>query len=479
MRRARGRRSLAWAALEGVVTLLAALVSTIWAGRLIGPGDFGIASLVVLVGTLGEVLVAAMFVDPLIRRRDRDRRTLDAAFTAMIATALVVYVAMLLAAPGIARAFDAPDVTALLAVQGLTVVLLAVRGVAEAELARKLRFRSLSLRTVAGKLAFAAVAIALAARGAGAWSLVCADLAFAIVATVAMVRATSLRPRLAFDPARVRGLLASGVPNLVDAVLWTATPRLYLVLVGRALGLPVLGQLGMAFRMNDTVVALLGSVSARVALPMFARVAHDPPRRAAAWRDGTRAIFLVAAPAFLGLACIGPELVPLVLGPAWPVTIDALVAVCVFSVFNFARVLAQPLVKAVGRSSLLVPPHAVELGFLVVACTMAPATLPAQFGVWAAFGVVHFAASAWMLSRAAGIGWDEQLRPLASALAPSLLLGAALWAVRVAGRALPDDLLLVAQIAVGATVYAAVLAVTGRRFLRTWLTGADTGPASR
>lgn len=60
------RSSVAWASLEGIVNILAAVCMTLVVGRIIGPTEFGIAAIAWLLGTFAEIFVTTPFVDPLI-----------------------------------------------------------------------------------------------------------------------------------------------------------------------------------------------------------------------------------------------------------------------------------------------------------------------------------------------------------------------------------------------------------------------------
>lgn len=460
------RVSFAWAGAESFVNILAALSMTLLVGRIIGPVEFGLAAIAYLFGSLAEVVVITPFADPLIQRRRFDVAVVDAAFSAMVAVGAGVYLLILIAAPLLARLYDKPMLTALLAVQGTTCLFAGLRGCPEAILARKLRFRALSIRNIVAKTAGAAMSVTAALLGMGAWSIILGNVAFAASATVMIWAIMPRRPRLVYHPGHVSALFAFGRFSLLDALLWTATPRLFSFSVGYFQGIRVLGELNIAFRINDTVCALILAVTTRIALPMFSRVAEDIGRLEQAFLQGTRMVNLIVAPAFLGVAFASPEIVDLALGAEWHLAWSALTAACLFSLFNFARVLAHSTVKAVARPALLIGPNVVGLIYIGAGSYLLRRFgFDAQLALWVSFGIVFVLCSLRMIRKAIGTDWLTQLKPLRSAALPSLGMCAVLYGVIALHPAASDLGMLLLKVTLGGLSYALLLVALQRPLL--------------
>lgn len=365
---------------------------------IIGPAAFGLAALAWLFGSLAEVLVTTPLVDPLIQRRRLDPPVVDTAFTVMLATGVLLYLLILAAAPLLAWLYAEPELTGLLAVQGTTCLLTAVRGVPEALLARELRFRALAIRGIIAKVAGALVAIGAAWLHAGAWSVILGNVAFAAAATATIASIAPRWPRLAWLPQHARSLWSFGVFSVLDAFLWMATIRLFSVLAGYFHGTRALGELNFAIRINDTLCAFMLAVTTRLALPIFSRVAQDPRQLEKVFLEGTRVAFLLVAPAFLGLAFVSQEIISLALGPGWPFAAPSLVAACLFSLLNFSCVLGHSTVKAAGKPSLLIFPNLVGLAYILVGTVaVGHFRFEALLAVWTSWGVVFVVCSLRMV----------------------------------------------------------------------------------
>ena len=466
------RSSLGWAGGESVVNVLAALSTTLLVGRMIGPVEFGVAAIAYLFGSLAEAIVATPFVDPLIMRRRLDMSMVDAAFTAMVALGVGVYLLILASAPLLAGFYKTPALSALLAVQGTTCLLLGLRGTLEAIMARKLRFKALAIRNIVAKIASALVSLVAALFGMGAWSIILGNVAFAAGSTVMIFSMSRRLPRIVFLPGHVAGLVSLGVFSLLDALTWTAIPRLFSFLVGYFHGMRVLGELNIAMRMNDTVCALIGAASTRLALPMLSRVAEDRQRLERSFLEGSRILCLIVGPIFLGLAFTSHELIALALGPNWNLASSALVAVCLFSLFNFVLLLAHPTVKAVSRPDLLIFPNVIGLIYIAAGSLLVRHFgFRAQLALWVSFGAVFLMCSLRMVWKAIGTNWWIQLKPLSSAAVPSIGMCSVLYGVALLN---PTEVGAGDASAQGGGRRISLCRAAG--FARASLVGADSGP---
>ena len=460
------RSSVAWASAESLVNILAALCTTLVVGRIIGPTEFGLAALAYMLGTLAETFVTTPFVDALIQRRRFTQSLVDGTFTAMIGVGIGVYLLIVIAAPLMARLYNQPALTALLIVQGTTCLFAGVRGVPEAIMARKLRFNQISVRSVIAKIASVLVSLLAALLGMGAWSIILGNVAFAVATTVMVLSMTKRIPKFAVRPGPVASLVSFGMFILLEALLWSATPRLFCFFVGYYQGLQTLGQLTIAFRINDTACSIIHTIASRLALPMLSRVAEDRRRLEQGFLQGTRMVCLIVAPVFLGLAMTSHDIVALVLGPSWPLAAPALVAVSVFSLFIFVRVLAHPTVKAVARPSLLIGPNVIGLIYITAgSLVLRHAGFQGALSVWISFGVVFLICSLRMIQKAIGTGWLRQLVPLGPAVLPSLGMAGVLVGIDFLHPDLSALAMVMLKITLGAASYGALLIALERPLL--------------
>src|SRR5690606_34224745 len=100
----------------------------------------------------------------------------------------------------------------------LTCLFAGVRGVPEALLTRKLRFKALSVRSIIAKVLGAAVTIVLAFQGAGAWAIILGSIAYSAASTCLVLLSLRRRPKYRFAIYETVDVLRFGMFSLADAL---------------------------------------------------------------------------------------------------------------------------------------------------------------------------------------------------------------------------------------------------------------------
>ncbi|GGD65959.1 oligosaccharide flippase family protein [Croceicoccus mobilis] len=460
------RGPMMWVAADSALSFLSAMAIAFLVAPIIGPVAFGMAGSAYLLVTFAEAFIGIPIGEALIQRTHYSNSARDTGFTLMMGLGIALFAVMVLAAPLVADFFGAEEIRNLVYVQALTCPLLALRGVPEAIMARKLRFRSLAIRNSAAKLVSVVVALALAFAGWGAWAVIVSNVSFALVSTVLVLMITPRIPRLRFSAQEARSLSSFAGLSLTENVMWVATPRVFAFLIGRFQGLEALGLINIAFRINDALVAVVSALTSRVALPILSRARDDADRMKRAFLKGTELCSMLSLPIFTGLALVSGDVVLLVMGPEWERAGIALMAVSLFSTVNFAMTLTQPSMKAVGRPDLLVWLRVVGLTYIGTSMWfLADASFFEQLMVWACFGILHLAETLALVRLALGIAVVRQVGALARPVIAALVMAA----VTAVLQGWAQDVVLILRLGIavvgGAAAYALISIAINRKLL--------------
>jgi O-antigen/teichoic acid export membrane protein len=199
---------------------------------------------------------------------------------------------------------------------------------------------------------------------------------------------------------------------------------------------------------------------------MLSRISGDQRRLEKDFLNGSRLVWVIVAPIFLGLAFTSSEIVDLTLGAEWQIASAALVAVCLFSLLDFSRLLAHPLVKAIGRPALLMGPNIAGLAYIFLGClAFREVGFHALLGLWTSFGIVFVMCSIHMVHRAIGTDWLTQIKPLSPAALPSLGMCLIFLVIRAAHPAVSMVTVLLLKIGLGGTTYLLLLSAFQRPLL--------------
>lgn len=306
-----------WAAVE--VTSLAAisLLSLIILARLLGPAEFGLAALALIIIQILILFVEAPFNDAIIQRAKLADAHLDTAFWTNCAIALVLIMVCFIAADFVAHIFDEPRLALMIKWLAIGIMFSAISSIMVAQLRREMRFKELALRSLISRSAGAAIAISMAYAGYGVWSIVAQQLVTVCTGAVLLSLTNVWRPRLHFSKSHLHELVVIGAPVFSTMLISFSTSRIYNIVIGHLLGITALGYWNVAMRVVDTVTGLLAQAANQVGLSLFAREqsALDVVRRG--FYAATQMASLLSVPLFVGLIIVTHDLVALAFGDRW------------------------------------------------------------------------------------------------------------------------------------------------------------------
>ena len=160
---------------------------------------------------------------------------------------------------------------------------------------------------------FAALALGLAWKGYGAWSMAVAHIAAGVLFTVMLWWAAWKRIRLTRSQDGMRKLVWRSLPLAVMALLELTVMRLDAFILGLKFPTEVIGTAGLAIYAVFFFPRFLADPVGRALYPGLVRFRHDPPRAFEAYRLATLLLFALTVPTSCFLF-VNAEVVALFLG---------------------------------------------------------------------------------------------------------------------------------------------------------------------
>jgi PST family polysaccharide transporter len=401
--------------------------------RWLPPDVFGLASLILVVATFVLVVADVGFGAALVQRAELADDDVHTAFWASLVTGAGAAALASLAAGPLAAFFDEPALTAPLRAYSTSFLWLGVAQVPQALLQRRLDFRRLTAADALGQGVFAVLAVALAARGAGVWSLVGARLAADASAALAALAASGYRPRARFSPSAARELLPFGASVVGLRFLNHLAAQLDRLLVGKLAGSAALGLYAMAWSVVRLPEQHVTQAVRRLFFPALSRLQGDRARLASAYERLVGAVALLAFPATTAIVLLYPDFVALFLPPAWRPTIPLVrmlaVAGALFAVGGTIGVASWSL----GRPDVDLRLAGLRLGLMLpLLALFSRAGAAGVAAAVAVYAVVTFPVYLRVVHGLLGIPPRRLLRQLRPALVASLAAAAAVLPVRAA-----------------------------------------------
>ncbi|MDZ7675009.1 MAG: oligosaccharide flippase family protein [Acidimicrobiales bacterium] len=353
--------------------------------RFIGPGSYGIyagalaiSSLVSSMCRLGTDVYLIRYVD------DRVQDVEEQAFSFLLAACAVVV------SSGIAIAAFVGSRTG---IQGLDVmiVLFALIPVnvlwvpAQARLEREFRYRTFARIEFIGDVVLYAVAVPVAAAGAGVWAPVAGYAAWQTWLLAASYRSIHWFPRWRWEWSLLRSMLAYGASY--SPSFWAQRLRDIVnpVVVGYYVGAVGVGQVALALRLTENLGFVRRAVN-QVAVPTLSRVQHDRPRVERAQSEAMVIKILGVGGPMLAVTLLMPILLPIVVGEDWEEVSRIFPLLAVAALLGSPFTLHAKVLNVVGRNLIVALAQGLSVVVLaLLAAVLVPAIGPDGFG-WAAIG---------------------------------------------------------------------------------------------
>ena len=360
-------------------------VVTIFVARFLRPYDYGVLTNGAILIGLADLLAEAGVGKALVQRENLQPEDLDEGFTLGLGLALLLYAGIFIVAGPSAAYFHTPELTAYLRVAGLLLVLIPFRAVPMAILERRLQLARQSGIQVAGSLLQAFLVLGLAIVGFGFWALLAGMMAARLLEAILVARQVDWSPRLR-RPHSSSGLLKYGIHVSGGTFFWYLYSNSDFAVLGRLFGPVELGYYAFAFGMISLPVQKITSSFNQVAFPFFCRLQHEPVRLKGWYLRMTALLGLIGLPTMVGMALVGRDAIPLLLGAKWAP------AVAPFEILSGAGAVMvlsaslSPLINALGRPDIL-------LRYNLVCCLAYPASFVVAGRLYGVIGV----ASVWLI----------------------------------------------------------------------------------
>lgn len=426
--------------------------------RLLSPEEFGLLAMLSLFTGIAGLFIDSGFSSALIQRQDITSKDESTVFFFNLGTGLFVALGLCLAAPWIDRFFGQPilqDKTfvttlniytmpwlasffELSVLQSLTYVMAfnlflgsfgSIQGVL---LTKALDFKVLMKIGMVASLLSGALAVALAWKGFGVWSLALQTLASTLITVTLLWLWHPWRPQWTFSFISLQSLFRFGGFMLLSGLLDTLYTRLYSIIIGKLFSARELGFYTRADNTQQLPVSILTSVLHRVAFPVFSTAADDKAQLARGMRKVLRTIMLFNIPAMLGLMVVAQPLVITLIGEKWLPSIPILQVLCLGGVIWPLHVINLNVLMAQGYSNLFFRIEIVKKVIGIIAIVVA-----SFHGILAiawsqvVVGVLSFLVNAHYTGVFLDYSAWKQTRDLLPCLAVSMLMTLAIWSIHI------------------------------------------------
>jgi polysaccharide transporter, PST family len=340
-----------WSATQTWGVRLISFVVMVALARLVAPEAFGLVAYATVFISFAQIFVDQGFSDAIVQFAQLSREHLDTAFWISILMGGILTIVSVFASDAIAGLFREPQLGPVLRWLSPIFFLSAMSSVQQAILRRRLAFKVLTIRSLAANLVSGLIAVIMAFKGYGVWSLVAKLLVSALVNAVMLWQVSDWRPGFRMSIGRFRELFVFGFNivggNFVDFLSVHSDD----FLIGYFLGPVALGFYTLAYNLLIVTTDLLISVPNAVAFPVLSSIQADSAGLKRAFGQVIRLQSIVAFPIFLGLAALSSEVIILLYGAQWMASIPVLQLLMLIGIVRSATYIYSSVFRAAGKPS--------------------------------------------------------------------------------------------------------------------------------
>lgn len=447
-----------WRFAERCGAQLVTFIVSIVLARILAPEDYGTIALVTVFTTILQVFVDSGLGTALIQKKNADDLDFSSVFYFNFVVCLVLYAAMFMAAPVIAKFYGDVTLTPIIRVISLTIVISGVKGIQQAYVSKNMLFKRFFFSTIGGTIFSAFIGIGLSKAGYGVWALVAQQLSNATVDTVILWITVRWRPRKNFSWERLKGLLSFGWKLLVSSLLDTCYNNLRNLIIGKMYSPSDLAFYNQGDKFPKLIVTNINTSIDSVLLPTMSSAQDDRERVKNMTRRAIKTSTYVMAPLMMGLAFCATPIVKLVLTDKWLPCVPFLRIFCITYMFWPVHTANLNAINAMGRSDWFLRLEIIKkiMGMAILLSTMWFGVMAMAYSLLLS-SVLSQIINSWPNRKLLGYGYLEQVRDFAPGILLAVAMGICVYLIGYIS--LPTIVTLGIQILAGATFYIGISAI--------------------
>ena len=372
--RGRTLSGIRWTMINAIGEKTLSFGTTVILARILDPSHFGLYALAFIAIDSFGILKNLGLDTAIVQRTDRIDEAANTAFFVQPLLGAVFYGGLFLAAPLVSAWMERPELVAPLRTLGLIFVGMSFGNVPAALIQKSMRFGVRTVSNLTGMLVYAILAVVLARRGAGVFSLITAYLVRWTVSITIQWFALRWVPKWRFDFVLFKEMLHFSKYVVGAWTIGFLGLNMDKFVIGRWLGVTQLGYYTLCLGLANLVTSQVSIRAYQVVFPAFSNMQQSPELVRSGFVKLIKYLFLCSVPVAALLIMSPGDLLHAFYGPRWVQAAPILRILAVFGVLETVRIGIDPALLGCGRVRLVFLLNTLHLAILAVGgCWMAMA----------------------------------------------------------------------------------------------------------
>ena len=345
-------QGLSWSFIDNFVTQTVSIVVFTVLARLLMPDDLGILGMLTFFIAIMTSLVDCGFGSALIQKKDSTQTDYCTVFYFNIAVAVFLYAILFFSAPAAESYFEMPELTPILRVAGIGLLINAFGAIQLTLLVKRIDFKTKTKISLTSDILAGIIAIVLAYKGFGVWSLVWRILLGQSFTLILLWILNSWRPSIVFSVKSFRELFGFGYKLAFAGLINTIFTYIFYPIIGKNFSTASLGFYTTAEKYTTPFSATLTHNIQRVSFPVLSTVQDDQEKLQWGYRKIIKSTMMIAFSLLLGLAAVAQPMISILIGNEYLPTVPYIQLMCLSAMLYPLHALNLNIIMVRGRSDL-------------------------------------------------------------------------------------------------------------------------------
>jgi len=320
--------------------------------RLLSPVEFGVIGMITIFIALSQIFIDSGFSSALIRNKHCSHLEYNTTFYFNIFIAFLLYFLLFSLSKPISQFYNEPQLTSIIRALGLTLIINSFTIIQRTILVKETNFKLLTKISIISSLLSGIVAIYMAYKGFGVWSLVFKTLLQQFMVSILLWTWNKWRPSLVYSFNTFKNLFSFGSKLMVSSIINTIFQNIYYLIIGKYYSAVQLGYYSRADQFNSLPVTNITNVIQRVSYPILAEMQDDIEKLKKGYKKLIISTTFISFTLLLIIAAIAKPMIITLIGEKWLPAVPMLQMLCFASMLYPLHALNLNILMVKGRSDL-------------------------------------------------------------------------------------------------------------------------------
>lgn len=335
-----------WSGIERFATQGVQFLLQIVLARLLMPEDYGVIAMLAIFMAVGQTFIDSGFSRALIQKQNCTENDFTTTLIFNVLIGFVAFAMLYVFSGTIAEFYDIPLLENVAKLVACIFVFNSLCIVQQAKLTIVLDFKSQALVSLSSVIVSGAIAIWMAMKGCGAWSIAVQMVVNSALRCVFFWLICKWTPKGRFNQNSFKSLFNFGSKLLASALINTIYTNIYTLFIGKVYSSQSLGFYSRAKQFSTLPSSTLTGVMQRVVFPVLSKLKNNDDELREKYLSFLRLSAFIIFPLMVGLACVARPLILSFLTDKWLGSVYLLQIICI--------------------GGMLYPIHAINLSLLEV-----------------------------------------------------------------------------------------------------------------